>query len=631
MKNKKGHDIDHRVFLKSGEIRYATEPCVTEYNEKGEADGGAEGADQGAGGAVMNTAMKMNSEAETFLFQGKRLLAAICGIMLLFLALAASSAEATDETKLLFLGNKNIAPVVYLDNGIPAGVVVDIVRALAPHLPKPVEIKAMDWQEAQALVARGDADAVIQINATEERKKIYDFSDTLLESQFSIFTSTGRVGISGMSSLRGLRVGVEAGGLPRQLLEKEPLIQLHIIPNFLEGFKLLNNGTVDAVVVDYRVGAYIIAENGLRNIKVTGMPITSSFSAIAVKKGNTTLLNAINSALRIIKDDGAYDTVLKKWKPKEVVFQTREQIRQRRDFVIIVVLLALFLIAAAWTLTLRRELVRRRAAEKRLGENEARFRALFEDSPISLWEEDFSRVKQQIDALKTSGISDFRAYFTEHPEEVVRCAHATKIVAVNRATLKLFKGDSQEQLLEGLDTVFSEESFDIFREELITLASGGTQFESEAIQKNMAGEKFDTIVRLSLAPGYERSWEKVFVSVSDITERKQAEEALHVKAAELEEEVTERQMAQENLQEKALLLEEEIEKRQKAQDELEQLNDELEQRVIQRTAELEARNADLQKMNKVFVGRELRMVELKGRIKELEGRHDGLLMEPPAS
>lgn len=99
---------------------------------------------------------------------------------------------------------------------------------------------------------------------------------------------------------------------------------------------------------------------------------------------------------------------------------------------------------------------------------------------------------------------------------------------------------------------------------------------------------------------------------------KQREEMLHLQTVELEEEVAERQMAQENLQEKATLLEVEIEKRQEAQEELERLNTTLEQRVKERTAELEEKNAELYRMNKVFVGRELRMVELKERIKELE-------------
>ncbi len=58
--------------------------------------------------------------------------------------------------------------------------------------------------------------------------------------------------------------------------------------------------------------------------------------------------------------------------------------------------------------------------------------------------------------------------------------------------------------------------------------------------------------------------------------------------------------------------------RKQAEEELRQLNEELEQRVWLRTAELAEKNDELQRMNKMFVGRELRMVELKERIRELE-------------
>ena len=182
----------------------------------------------------------MNIGIQKFLFQSKLPLSILFGILINLLTLSNSFAEESNDAKLLFLGNKNIAPVVYLDDTTPSGVAVDIVHALAKHIPQPIEIKAMDWLEAQALVARGEADALIQINQSEDRNEIYDFSDSLLESQFSIFTRTNKMGISGLSSLRGLRVGVESGGLPQQLLEEIPQIQLTIITSFLEGFKLLN-------------------------------------------------------------------------------------------------------------------------------------------------------------------------------------------------------------------------------------------------------------------------------------------------------------------------------------------------------------------------------------------------------
>jgi chromosome segregation ATPase len=102
------------------------------------------------------------------------------------------------------------------------------------------------------------------------------------------------------------------------------------------------------------------------------------------------------------------------------------------------------------------------------------------------------------------------------------------------------------------------------------------------------------------------------------SELRASKEALLFQTVALEEEMAERQMAQQNLQEKARLLEAEIEKHQEAQEELERLNEQLEQRVQERTAALEQMNAELNSMNQLFVGRELRMVELKERIQELE-------------
>ena len=86
----------------------------------------------------------------------------------------------------------------------------------------------------------------------------------------------------------------------------------------------------------------------------------------------------------------------------------------------------------------------------------------------------------------------------------------------------------------------------------------------------------------------------------------------------LKHELIERQQTQESLQEQTALLEEEIEERLRSENELRMLSEQLDQKVSERTAELEKTNAELKMVNKVFVGRELRMVELKQRIKDLE-------------
>ena len=67
-----------------------------------------------------------------------------------------------------------------------------------------------------------------------------------------------------------------------------------------------------------------------------------------------------------------------------------------------------------------------------------------------------------------------------------------------------------------------------------------------------------------------------------------------------------------------------------AEEQIRKLNEELELRVNTRTIELEVKNRELERMNKLFVGRELRMIELKARIRELEQGMEGASDETDA-
>ncbi|MDP7081183.1 MAG: PAS domain S-box protein [Candidatus Undinarchaeales archaeon] len=168
-----------------------------------------------------------------------------------------------------------------------------------------------------------------------------------------------------------------------------------------------------------------------------------------------------------------------------------------------------------------------RNVKKGLSEEESRYRGLFEYSPISLWEEDFTALKSFFDDLQKKGVKDFRKYFEGHPEAVEKCAGIVNVIDVNKRTLDLYKAKSKKELLLGLPKVFGEESFPVFREEIIALAEGKTTFESEAVNKTLKGDRIGIRLSLAVAPGYEGTLFKVFVSILDITKRKRAEAALN--------------------------------------------------------------------------------------------------------
>ncbi len=175
---------------------------------------------------------------------------------------------------------------------------------------------------------------------------------------------------------------------------------------------------------------------------------------------------------------------------------------------------------------LQLKIVEHKQAEDALNASEARYRGLFENSPVSLWEEDSSEVKIYIDHLRATGIKDFKTYFENHPEEIHKCVALARIVDVNQATLKMYQATSKEQILIGLTHIFDKESFVVYQQALIALAEGQTVFEAEAITRTFRGARNYIYLRLSIAPGCEHTWSKIFVSLTDITARKQTENAL---------------------------------------------------------------------------------------------------------
>jgi PAS domain S-box-containing protein len=163
-----------------------------------------------------------------------------------------------------------------------------------------------------------------------------------------------------------------------------------------------------------------------------------------------------------------------------------------------------------------------------------KYRGLFEASPVALWEENLSGVKQYVDQLRKQGVTDFKTYFSDHPEAIAHCIGLVKVVDVNNSTVKMYGAKSKADLLNNLRKVFGNKAADTFIEELLVICNGETLYENEVKNYSLDGRELDVFVKWSVTPGFEQSYAQIIVSVVDITTSKRSAEQLRLQAAALE-------------------------------------------------------------------------------------------------
>lgn len=172
------------------------------------------------------------------------------------------------------------------------------------------------------------------------------------------------------------------------------------------------------------------------------------------------------------------------------------------------------------------DITEQKRAEETLRESEERYRTLFDESPVPLLKADFSEVKYWLDTKREEGVRDFRTYFEMHPEDIVSCGRMLSTSRINRATMTLFGVQSLKEFSDNFVSFFSRESSDAFREELIALSSGKSDFEYEFPVSTQSGEKKTVLLKMIVVPGSEQMLDKMVISLLDITERKKMENAL---------------------------------------------------------------------------------------------------------
>lgn len=202
--------------------------------------------------------------------------------------------------------NPPFEPFEFEEDGEIVGLDMDIVAEVAQDLGVTLSPKVTPFEGIQSGtdLNSGNCDIVASgITITEERQAKFDFSEPYFDADQGLLVPEGS-NLDSVASLKGKRIAVQQATTGETWVTENGLEAVQFEDLGLQ-VQALKTGQVDAAVNDIAVLGPFISE---------GFEVSANFSTgeqygLGVKKGNTTLLDAINATLERIREDGTYDAI----------------------------------------------------------------------------------------------------------------------------------------------------------------------------------------------------------------------------------------------------------------------------------------------------------------------------------
>lgn len=196
---------------------------------------------------------------------------------------------------------------------------IDIAMAdkIAKSMGKTLKVEDMEFEGLVAAVQMGKIDmAVAGMTVTEERLKNVDFSDTYYVAAQNIVVAKDNTTINSAADLKNAKmVGVVQGYTGDSIVTKDLKLlenQILRVSRGIDAVQELKNGKLDAVVIDSATGKALAAKNDLKVVEDPEAFEKEEY-AIAVKKGDTELLERINAVIKEMKESGEIDKLAEKY------------------------------------------------------------------------------------------------------------------------------------------------------------------------------------------------------------------------------------------------------------------------------------------------------------------------------
>jgi polar amino acid transport system substrate-binding protein len=237
-------------------------------------------------------------------------------LLTFFITLFATTAVKAEVQTVKIASDSTYAPFEFQDaNKKYVGIDVDLMQKISEMNAWKLEQTFPGFQAALDQVIAGQADGVIAgMSITDERKKVFDFSDPYYQSAIVIATKSSTK-ISSYQQLKDKTVGVKNGTSSQDFLLKHQKEYGYKLKTFDEGAQMYDSlkiSDVTAIMDDAPVLEYAIHQGQDLAINMPSEPI--GYYGFAVKKGtHADLIKGFNQALAKLKANGGYDAIVDKY------------------------------------------------------------------------------------------------------------------------------------------------------------------------------------------------------------------------------------------------------------------------------------------------------------------------------
>lgn len=234
-----------------------------------------------------------------------RKIAKVLGLILALVMACTVLAGCGDDGKIHMATNAGFPPFEYKEGSEIVGIDVEIAKEIAKELGKELQIDDMEFDSIVTAVQSGKADfGLAGMTVKPDRLEKVDFSDTYFKASQMVIVKKDS-GLT-VADLEGKKIGVQSGTTGADYsTENYGAENISQFPTAIDAVMALSQGKIDAVVIDSYTAKALEKKN--EDVVVLPDELTSEEYAIAVKKGNTELLDAINKVLERLKSDGSID------------------------------------------------------------------------------------------------------------------------------------------------------------------------------------------------------------------------------------------------------------------------------------------------------------------------------------